>query len=449
MRNFYRQVRTEICNIWLFFPGGLRAMTDGEGFLHNLGETFQKAFNAPNSLGVWLTSDGQVWRDRIGESIEKIDESHADRAAEVMRIIASLDSKLKNTECIGEFEAQVTLIGLVVNILLCTKGGFSPFMDAPALYIRKNTLQVLSDYEFEPPNEQLRESIRESIYPYLLRHKKQPVQSKAAYFCHPLGRCDTKIADALLAFADEYDSTPSYSLTSKTYPLWSLVQKHIDPAVKDYLRKTRKSNLFPAGFSSAAKSNLKEMEDSLRATIRTTKVFYSLPDFLHEDRLPQDFVETMESLLFLVEFLSTPGCERKQNIGLIIDPELGESRRTLRYKVDKRHYPYCELCWRLSAFSQAVEEKRPASLSIKQKNQEGGEEGQGKKLSLRLCSVHDSHEKKYNNDIREYKDNFHKKIMEYKRVLHYSFGFDRDQDQDIRRFAYNFVRIRLSDKCIM
>lgn len=416
----------------------------------DLPEIFLHAFNAPETTKITLFNDGDLLQKCLGEDRKSIGVVTAPGAAvaAIHKIAKNLDIKIERrfTDII---EGEILIRGARFNFT----ANLPPDVNGPMFTLRKIDPQILA----------LEIALASDLFllnAACISQAKKPqaaIKSDRTAGVDLLLRqihwfCDAKIADAIRTCAMK---SASYSLTSKTHSLWSLVRTHIDPAVKDYLNQANWPSLkilgfLSPGFSESAKLNsLRGTQKSIKAVIRYSASIERARNF------PENFTQTLESLLYLLEFMAM--CERKQNISLVTSP-FGTTRRTLKYKADAtHHFPYCELCWRLSAFAQAAKDGLPTSKI----------DGEGKvtDLSRRLCEEHDStknNKKSSNNSKKEdadsdtrglnyrtginYRDAFHAKVLECYRVLCWVPGVYDEQDREIRRFAYEFVR--LSDNSI-
>ncbi|QFY42214.1 hypothetical protein F6R98_05870 [Candidatus Methylospira mobilis] len=411
--------------------------------LEELGEDlpeFLHTLNAPETTKITVHRDGDLLhllQTRFGGNKKSIEVVAAPGAAEmaIHKIAKNLDIKIENLT--GFFEGEILIRGARFN--------FTAHENARVFTLRKIDPQILA-LEIALASDLSPAKAKKPFYWFCDAKVTDIKRDRAANVDLLLDQihwfCDTKVADAIRICAMK---SATYSLTSKPHSLWSLIRAHIDPAVKDYLNQANFPSLkilgfFSPGFSESSKLNgIRSTQESIKAVIRYSASIERARNF------PENFTQTLDSLLYLLEFMAM--CERKQNIGLVTNPS-GTTRRTLKYKADAtNHFPYCELCWRLSAFAQAAKDGDPTSKVDK--------EYKARDLSRRFCEEHDpsininkksrdddKKDKKnfYRTDLK-YKDVFHAKVLECYRALHWPPGAYDEQDREIRRFAYEFVRL--------
>jgi|GEM_PF-2149312 len=235
--------------------------------------------------------------------------------------------------------------------------------------------------------------------------------------------CDEVVATAIRAFAKECESD-SFTTASRRYPLWRLVREHIDPAVSDYARRTGGLHLFETErFSDVARRGIREAEDKIREQIRL--------DMEQPGFGSVSFQLTLDSLYEVLLFFRERGPKRSVGPSRPDKPQRGREARSQRRKASFGEVSgYCELCWRLTAASQARAK---------------GLESEG--VSRRFCKVHDPSEKtsRYRVD-HKYRTAFHKKLREIvgeRNTNRFYKEMTRCDNiiEELRRFAYEYVHV--------
>lgn len=234
-------------------------------------------------------------------------------------------------------------------------------------------------------------------------------------FVTVISGCDVSVAAALDAFSGK--CTASHSTKSNTFSIWALVRKYVEPALERYLAGLRDIG-YPECFggdslAKAIKKDAFAVEDHLRLHIRR---------LLDEDA--SNAAATLESLLYLVYFCRAHGPQRSVGERAL----RGAARKAVLPTFDGQHYPYCELCWKLSMH---------AELDFDQNI--------NKKLSARFCREHDQKNPQslYRTD-HNHRERFHKKLKEIYKELPFQrekwkeLAGDTDEGS-IRRYAYMYV----------
>ena len=142
--------------------------------------------------------------------------------------------------------------------------------------------------------------------------------------------CDPRLMDGVASFESAY--TRSHTVTSRRYSIWALLEDHVDSPVQNFFARTGTPDMFGASFSRWLRTQtMSGMSLFIKKNIQKTG-------------RSDDFVACMETLLELAYFClsKTP---TKSVRGLA---KKGEAAINYGKVVDHIHYPYCELCWRLS-----------------------------------------------------------------------------------------------------
>lgn len=175
------------------------------------------------------------------------------------------------------------------------------------------------------------------------------------------------------------ECTPSYNISSKRYSVWTLIRKHIDAPVARYLKKENMCYLFDSTFSIWLRN-------------RKMAVMHSqLKSHITNNKKNPELTANLESLIEVSYFVLARHASKKvETSGLKGSRQINYGR-----KVDHRHYPYCELCWRLSqAAVRDVEHPEKTSAS------------------QRFCEEHNPSVPgtKYRTDLR-FKDRFDQELL--------------------------------------
>lgn len=124
----------------------------------------------------------------------------------------------------------------------------------------------------------------------------------------------------------------SYTTASKKYSIWRLLRDHLDAAAAETLNCESNSFCLDTQFSKWLKPR-KAAQVSL---------FFKLA--IRSNQRSKKLIANLEALLELSHFV----LERKSKKRIISSALRGARQINYRKQYDLRHYPYCELCWRLS-----------------------------------------------------------------------------------------------------
>lgn len=237
--------------------------------------------------------------------------------------------------------------------------------------------------------------------------------------------CDPALKAALDAFSQA--CTSSHSTRSKAFSIWALVKKYVEPPLETYL-DGRDYLKYPTCFNGdnlakAIRQDAYAVEDTLRLCIRR---------LIDEGR--DNAAATLESLLYLIYFCRSHTPTRSVGENAL----RGAAKKTPLHRFDAQHYPYCELCWKLSMKAE-LESAKHCDL----------------RFSARFCSDHDQKNPQslYRTD-HNHRDQFFKKLKEIYKELPYQrkkwkvLAGDTDETS-IRRYAYLFVHSIVVDDRLM
>jgi hypothetical protein len=185
-----------------------------------------------------------------------------------------------------------------------------------------------------------------------------------------------ELAEAIKGFFLE--CTPSHNVGSRRYSIWSILSKHLDVPITRAFEKLDSLNIFEQTFTKWLRSkNMAEMSRHLQNAMRAIE-------------FTPELSANLESLLGVSYFvLSKTPSKRIQSQNL-----RGSAQLNYRKQVDHLHYPYCELCWRLS---QAAERDT--------------DHPENSHATLRFCSEHNPSvpDSMYRRDHR-YRARFHDEL---------------------------------------
>lgn len=192
--------------------------------------------------------------------------------------------------------------------------------------------------------------------------------------------CNEQIAKAVRDFDEA--CLPSYTIASKRWSVWRLLNEHIKPVVLKEFEDAQ-----PGSYTSwldAGLTHWMRYDRSGRLADQQLKRLHRAVN----DRLKPS-VETLRNLVHFVV-----GLQPKREIPDEVPPLKGAPRRNRLHRLDSE--PYCELCWRLSQRSEAIEREEPTY----QEPPEGGARTMW--LSDRFCSHHDPKNPRsdYRRDLR-------------------------------------------------
>lgn len=200
--------------------------------------------------------------------------------------------------------------------------------------------------------------------------------------------------------------TTSYNIGSKKFSIWSLLRKNIDAPIAHALHHFGIPELFDGPFSSWLRlQNMAKMSSFLKFNIRL---------YNYNSRLVADLESIIEISYFT---LARKPTRRLESIELRGSIQLNHKKN-----VDHRHYPHCELCWRLC---QAAE-----------RNIENPEKT---RASLRFCSEHNPsvQNSMYRRDHR-FRLRFHEELKKQKIARNVGML----SETEIRVKAYKDSRVR-------
>ena len=156
--------------------------------------------------------------------------------------------------------------------------------------------------------------------------------------------CDRCLAGAVRSF-DEACST-SFTVASKKRSIWRLMNEHIEPAVLKAFGEVQ-PNPYVAWFGAGGLTRWMRIGASARHADQQLKRLHRAVD----DPLKPS-VETLRSLLSFVI-----GLQPKRVIPREVKPLKGAPKRNRLSRTSCA--PYCELCWRLTQRSEAIERAEP------------------------------------------------------------------------------------------
>jgi len=175
----------------------------------------------------------------------------------------------------------------------------------------------------------------------------------------------------------------SYTLTSKRWSVWRLVHEHVEPAVLEAFEH-RQPGRYSAWFGAGGLTHWIRLDQSgARADRRLKSLHRAVDDYLKPS------VETLRNFVGFVLGLQPRRAVPEEVERLKGAPQRARLRRT-------PSEPYCELCWRLSQRSEAIELGSPTY----EESAEG--DSPTRWLSDRFCSHHDPKNpgSSYRRDLR-------------------------------------------------
>jgi hypothetical protein len=208
------------------------------------------------------------------------------------------------------------------------------------------------------------------------------------------------------------ECTASYNISSKRYNIWNLLRKNIDPPIADALQNFGVQHMFNPGFSGWLRLQ----------TMSKMSVF--LKSKIHLYNYSPELIANLESIIEISYFtLAKQPAKKIENHRL-----RGSNQINHRKKVDYRHYPYCELCWRLC---QAAE-----------RNLENPERAHA---TLRFSSEHNPsvQTSMYRQDHR-FRVRFHEELLKLKKTQNIEFL----SEAKMRAQAYKSSHIRKSSNTV-
>ncbi|PIF49781.1 hypothetical protein CLU80_2124 [Pseudomonas sp. 29] len=141
-----------------------------------------------------------------------------------------------------------------------------------------------------------------------------------------------ELKDAIRAFFLE--CTPSHNVGSRRYSIWSILSKNLDNPIIRAFENLGCFNIFEQPFTKWLRS--KNMAEMSRYLQRAMRIYESTPE------LSANFDALLGVSYFVLS--KTPS----KRIRIQSQKLKGSAQLNYRKKVDHLHYPYCELCWRLS-----------------------------------------------------------------------------------------------------
>ena len=139
-----------------------------------------------------------------------------------------------------------------------------------------------------------------------------------------------ELKDAIRAFFLE--CTPSHNVGSRRYSIWSILSKHLDAPINRAFENLDPFYIFEQTFTKWLRSkNMAEMSRNLQSAMRS---YESTPEL----------AANLDALLGVSYFVLSKR-PSKRACGKSLK---GPTQLNYKKQVDHLHYPYCELCWRLS-----------------------------------------------------------------------------------------------------
>lgn len=216
----------------------------------------------------------------------------------------------------------------------------------------------------------------------------------------PVNGCSPEMVVAIANFNEAV--TPSHTLRSRRYSLWSLVSTHIDDTAESVMRLTPHRLNEKYSFSEHAKRL------GCDETVKILK-------FFNRRHASTETYYNFETLIYLLYFIKSRDYLHKNRI---------------KFSIHEK--PFCELCWRFTvAFdSYAKGEDKPTG-------------------NMRYCEEHlpSSTSSYYRNDHR-HRENFEEwlRILGAQKVL--SLSSDPTDQIHIRKKAYDFSHAKLTERRI-
>jgi hypothetical protein len=195
--------------------------------------------------------------------------------------------------------------------------------------------------------------------------------------------------------------TASYNVASRKFYIWRLLHTHLDDPIAKTLRRLGSPNLFNGLFSKWL---------SFR-TMAEVNLFFKLN--IRASQFNPELVANLESILEISYF----SLARKPSKRVEASKLKGSTQHNYRKKVDHRHYPYCELCWRLCQAAERNMEAPEKTLA-----------------TLRFCSEHDPSVpcSKYRHDHR-FRLRFHDELKRCRTAI----NSQNLSEVEMRTLAYN------------
>lgn len=195
--------------------------------------------------------------------------------------------------------------------------------------------------------------------------------------------------------------TASYNVASRKFNIWSLLHTHLDEPIAKTLNRLGLPNLFNGSFSNWL---------SFRS-MAEVNLFFKLN--IRANQLNPELIANLESI-FEISYFSLA---RKPSRRIEVSKLKGSTQYNYRKKVDHRHYPYCELCWRLCQAAERNIESPEKTFA-----------------TLRFCSEHDPSvpNSKYRQDHR-FRLRFHEELKRFRTER----SSQKLTEAEMRTFAYN------------
>lgn len=209
--------------------------------------------------------------------------------------------------------------------------------------------------------------------------------------------CDPRITMAVRSF--DAACSPSYTVTSKRWSVWRLVGEHIEPAVVEAFER-RQPGYYTSWFGPGGLTRWMRANRSVAIADRRLKSLHRAVD----ERLKPS-VETLRNLIDFVV-----GLQPKRVVPDEVKPLKGAPRLVRLRRAEFE--PYCELCWRLSQRSEAIEREGSTYLEPLDSG------GPTRWLSDRFCSRHDPKDPgtSYRRDLR-YRDGLESAMRSLRQVV--------------------------------
>lgn len=197
--------------------------------------------------------------------------------------------------------------------------------------------------------------------------------------------CDAKIATAIRYFLSRIEG---HSTSSKSKSVWKLLEECID---EDAIRFAK---LYPDWQISAlilehgGLSKLGKLWSDHVCHIAAHD--YAVAKSFWKNEGKDDLVVFVETLASLIDMMALAIVQTPGEITLKEPGMLRGGMRVKAYSKAERHFPYCELCWRLSeaARDHLAEARLSSTLNETRRKKVIEKDEEGGIGSLRFCSVH-------------------------------------------------------------
>lgn len=201
------------------------------------------------------------------------------------------------------------------------------------------------------------------------------------------------LVDALINFEK---IAPSHSTTARSYSIWNLCKKEVEPTIIAVLGEDFFNVIAKDGFSKNAKEDARQLENRIREFSRI------LSNLNFQDKEIKQRYGTLETLISLIHFCKS---FRPHTYSVRLGNEQkGEPIRRLAYRKGLEHFPFCELCDKLCE----AEENKVKRIEPEYKEHCAP--------SSRYCGKHKPGKSAYRRDHHRRKA-FHNKIEELENAL--------------------------------